>query len=147
MPICGRSADVFFLLCAAGCGKSDAAGIDEPTEEVAETTEQAEPATKEEPAETVAPSAGEKKTDSQDLSTISKGKLTVAACTDMYPYEFYPNGTDSPELTGIEVSLVKYIAGKLGLELELLPLEASEAMNTISKGRRTSRFWPFPRRP
>ncbi len=58
------------------------------------------------------------------LTTASDGKLTVATSPDFAPYEFYAldeNGT--PQLAGFDMDLAKLIADKLGLELEVIPMD------------------------
>ncbi len=58
------------------------------------------------------------------LATVTDGKLTVATSPDFAPYEFYAldeNGT--PQLAGFDMALAKLIADKLGLELEVIPMD------------------------
>ena len=80
--------------------------------------------------------AAEKATESKDYSamtldqlkaeitTVSKGTLTVATSPDFAPYEFYSIGDDGvPTLAGFDMSLAKYIADYLGLKLEVIPMD------------------------
>lgn len=58
------------------------------------------------------------------LATVTDGKLTVATSPDFAPYEFYAldeNGT--PQLAGFDMALAKLIADKLGLALEVIPMD------------------------
>ena len=80
--------------------------------------------------------AAEKATESKDYSsmtldqlkaeitTVSKGTLTVATSPDFAPYEFYSIGDDGvPTLAGFDMSLAQYIADYLGLKLEVIPMD------------------------
>jgi len=80
--------------------------------------------------------AAEKATESKDYSsmtldqlkaeitTVSKGILTVATSPDFAPYEFYSIGDDgTPTLAGFDMSLAQYIADYLGLKLEVIPMD------------------------
>lgn len=69
------------------------------------------------PAETAAPAA-------PALELVSPGKLTVATSPDFAPYEFYAiDASGTPTLAGFDVALAGYIADKLGLELEMVPID------------------------
>ena len=69
------------------------------------------------PAETAAPAA-------PALELVSPGKLTVATSPDFAPYEFYAiDANGNPTLAGFDVALAGYIADKLGLELEMVPID------------------------
>ena len=58
------------------------------------------------------------------ISTVNKGKFTVATSPDFAPYEFYAIGEDGvPSLAGFDMSLAQYIADFLGLELEVIPMD------------------------
>ena len=58
------------------------------------------------------------------ITTVNKGKFTVATSPDFAPYEFYAIGEDGvPSLAGFDMSLAKYIADFLGLELEVIPMD------------------------
>ena len=58
------------------------------------------------------------------LTTVDAGKLTVATSPDFAPYEFYVVGDDGePTLAGFDMDLAKLIADKLGLELEIIPMD------------------------
>ena len=58
------------------------------------------------------------------ITTVNKGKFTVATSPDFAPYEFYAIGEDGvPTLAGFDMSLAQYIADFLGLELEVIPMD------------------------
>jgi polar amino acid transport system substrate-binding protein len=55
---------------------------------------------------------------------VSPGKLTVATSPDFAPYEFYAiDGSGDPQLAGFDIALAGYIAAKMGLELEMVPID------------------------
>lgn len=59
-----------------------------------------------------------------ELTTVNKGKLTIATSPDFAPYEFYhvdENGNAT--LVGFDIAFAQYIADKLGLELEIVPMD------------------------
>lgn len=59
-----------------------------------------------------------------ELKTVNEGKLTIATSPDFAPYEFYhvdENGNAT--LVGFDIAFAKYIADKLGLELEMVPMD------------------------
>ena len=59
-----------------------------------------------------------------ELKTVSDGKLTVATSPDFAPYEFYAlNEKEEPVLAGFDMALAQLIADKLGLELEVIPMD------------------------
>ena len=59
-----------------------------------------------------------------EITTVSKGTLTVATSPDFAPYEFYSIGDDGvPTLAGFDMSLAQYIADYLGLKLEVIPMD------------------------
>lgn len=59
-----------------------------------------------------------------ELKTVNEGKLTIATSPDFAPYEFYhvdENGNAT--LVGFDIAFAQYIADKLGLELEIVPMD------------------------
>ena len=72
------------------------------------------------PAETQAPAADA----APALQLVTPGKLTVATSPDFAPYEFYAiDASGNPTLAGFDVALAGYIADRLGLELEMVPID------------------------
>ena len=58
------------------------------------------------------------------IETINEGKLTMVTSPDFAPYEFYAlDENDNPTLAGFDIALAQYIADKLGLELEIIPMD------------------------
>ena len=55
---------------------------------------------------------------------VTPGKLTVATSPDFAPYEFYAiDASGNPTLAGFDVALAGYIANKMGVELEMVPID------------------------
>ena len=68
--------------------------------------------------------ADTEKTAAEDVTTVAKGKLTVATSPDFAPYEFYAvDEAGKPSLAGFDISLAQYIADYAGLELEVVPVD------------------------
>ena len=69
------------------------------------------------------------------LTTVDAGKLTVATSPDFAPYEFYVVGDDGePTLAGFDMDLAKLIAQKLGLELEVIPMDFDGSISELGAG-------------
>ena len=70
------------------------------------------------------------------LTTVEAGKLTVATSPDFAPYEFYVVGDDGePTLAGFDMDLAKLIADKLGLELEVIPMDFDGTISELGAGK------------
>lgn len=58
------------------------------------------------------------------IQTVNEGKLTMVTSPDFAPYEFYAlDENDNPTLAGFDIALAQYIADKLGMELEIIPMD------------------------
>lgn len=67
-----------------------------------------------------------------ELTTVNEGKLTVATSPDFAPYEFYAIDEDgNPTLAGFDMAFAQYIADKLGLELEIVPMDFDGTLNEL----------------
>ena len=59
-----------------------------------------------------------------ELTTVEKGKLTVATSPDFAPYEFYAvDDKGTPHIAGFDMALAQYIADEMGLTLEIVPMD------------------------
>ena len=68
------------------------------------------------------------------VETVTDGKLTVATSPDFAPYEFYSIDDDgNPTLSGFDMELAKYIADKMGLELEVIPMDFDGVLSELSQ--------------
>ena len=69
-----------------------------------------------------------------DVETVTDGKLTVATSPDFAPYEFYSIDDDgTPTLAGFDMDLAKYIADKMGLELEVVPMDFDGVLSELAQ--------------
>lgn len=79
---------------------------------------------KEEPAAEKADEPAVEESAASAITTVSEGKLTVATSPDFAPYEFYSLDADgNPTLAGFDIAFAQYIADKLGLELNMVPMD------------------------
>ena len=68
------------------------------------------------------------------VETVTDGKLTVATSPDIAPYEFYSIDEDgNPTLSGFDMDLAQYIADKMGLELEVVPMDFDGVLSELSQ--------------
>ncbi len=67
-----------------------------------------------------------------ELKTVTDGKLTVATSPDFAPYEFYvADDNGEYKIVGFDMALAQYIADKLGLELEVIPMDFDGTINEL----------------
>ncbi len=67
-----------------------------------------------------------------ELKTVEDGKLTVATSPDFAPYEFYVADENGEyKIVGFDMALAQYIADKLGLELEVIPMDFDGTINEL----------------
>ena len=71
------------------------------------------------------------------LATIKeKGVITVATEPYFAPYEFIdPSRPADDQIVGVDVELAKYIADKIGVKLELVPLEFTAVQAGVAEGK------------
>ena len=68
------------------------------------------------------------------VETVTDGKLTVATSPDFALYEFYSIDEDgNPTLSGFDMDLAQYIADKMGLELEVVPMDFDGVLSELSQ--------------
>ena len=79
------------------------------------------------------------------VETVTDGKLTVATSPDFAPYEFYSIDEDgNPTLSGFDMDLAQYIADKMGLELEVVPMDFDGVLSElVTEERRPWHGWSF----
>ncbi|MDO4816528.1 MAG: transporter substrate-binding domain-containing protein [Bacillota bacterium] len=71
-----------------------------------------------------------------ELKTVTDGKLTVATSPDFAPYEFYAiDENGDPSLAGFDMALAQLIADKLGLELEVIPMDFDGTISELGAGK------------
>ncbi|MBE6968198.1 MAG: transporter substrate-binding domain-containing protein [Ruminococcaceae bacterium] len=70
-----------------------------------------------------------------EITTLVPGTLTVATSPDFAPYEFYALDEEgNAVLAGFEVALAQYIADYCGLELEIIPMDFDGTLAELQKG-------------
>lgn len=62
------------------------------------------------------------------------GKITMATSPDFAPYEFENVNSGKTEYAGSDIELGKYIAEKLGVELEIQPMDFSACQAAVTTG-------------
>lgn len=71
-----------------------------------------------------------------ELKTVADGKLTVATSPDFAPYEFYAiDENGDPTLVGFDMAIAALIADKLGLELEVIPMDFDGTISELGAGK------------
>ncbi len=95
-------------------------------------TAEAEPVTEEAPAQT--PDEAE----AQEGDTIKKikeaGVLVVGTSADYPPYEFHTEINGEDTIVGFDISVSKYIADSLGVELKLVDMSFDGLLISLNKG-------------
>ena len=70
-----------------------------------------------------------------DIKTITPGKLTVAISPDFAPMEFVdPTKTGQDMYVGFDVTLSKFIAESMGLELVIMPMSFDACQTAVYAG-------------
>ena len=70
-----------------------------------------------------------------DVKTVTEGKLTVALSPDFAPMEFVdPTKEGQDKYVGFDVSLAKFIAEQLGLELVIMPMSFEACQTAVYAG-------------
>lgn len=66
---------------------------------------------------------------------LSRGKLIVATSPDYAPMEYLnPNGSGQDQYAGSDIELAKYIAEKLGVDLEIKAMDFSSVLASVDLG-------------
>ncbi|MDO4266327.1 MAG: transporter substrate-binding domain-containing protein [Eubacteriales bacterium] len=72
---------------------------------------------------------------SDKLAAIkAAGKITMATSPDFAPYEFEDISSGTKEYVGADIELGKYIAEKLGVELEIEPMDFAACQAAVTSG-------------
>ena len=109
-----------------GCGSTTSAST---TAAAAETTAAAADTTAAEET------AAEETAAATELKTVTPGVLTVATSPDFAPMEFTdPTKQGQDMYVGFDVTLAKYIAESLGLELQIMPMSFDACQTAVYAG-------------
>ena len=113
---------LMMLSLLAGCGASAPAATEAPATEA--------------PAASEAPAATEAATEAAaSIKTVTPGVLTVAISPDFAPMEFVdPTKTGQDMYVGFDVTLSKYIAESMGLELVIMPMSFDACQTAVYAG-------------
>ena len=70
-----------------------------------------------------------------EYNLVTPGKLTVSLSPDFSPMEFVdPSKTGQDQYVGFDVTLAKYIADELGLELVIMPMDFNACQTAVAMG-------------
>lgn len=73
---------------------------------------------------------------SDEYGLVKPGKLTVSLSPDFSPMEFVDlSKTGQDKFVGFDVSLAKFIAAELGVELEIMPMEFEASQTAVATGK------------
>ena len=85
-------------------------------------------------ADTSAADSGELDPDSQLAKVLKSGKLVIGTSPDFAPMEFKDVSSGQTEYVGSDMELARYIAEKMGLELEIKAMEFSAIQQAVASG-------------
>lgn len=70
-----------------------------------------------------------------DVKTVTKGVLTVATSPDFAPMEFVDPTKEGQDMyVGFDVTLAKYVAESMGLELQIMPMSFDACQTAVYAG-------------
>ena len=70
-----------------------------------------------------------------ELGLVTPGKLTVSISPDFSPMEFVdPSKSGQDQYVGFDVTLAKYLADELGLELVIMPMDFNACQTAVAMG-------------
>lgn len=120
------------MAALAGCGNST-----QETTAAATTAAATEAATEATTAETAAETTAAEETldpNCRLAKVLSSGKFVVGTAPDFAPMEFKDVSSGQTEYVGSDMEFAKYIAEKLGVELEIKPMEFSAIQQAVQSG-------------
>lgn len=130
--------NVFIAVTAAvsmavmtGCSGGDTAST---TAAASAETTAADSQAAETTADTSAADSGELDPDSQLAKVLKSGKLVIGTSPDFAPMEFKDVSSGQTEYVGSDMELARYIAEKMGLELEIKAMEFSAIQQAVASG-------------
>lgn len=118
--------------CSGGAGEADTAAAGTETSKAAETAG-------EETSKAAEESEGEGKEEAGAsegrLAKIKEsGKITMATSPDFAPFEFKDISSGKVDYVGCDIELAKYIADKIGVELEIQPMDFAAVQAAVTSG-------------
>ena len=107
------------------------AGETEETEEESETAAENEAAVGEADGDTLE-AVKNMSPDGELAKIINSGKISLGTAPDFAPWEFKDVSSGTTEYVGADIELAKYIAERLGVELEIKPMEFGAIIQGLS---------------
>lgn len=78
---------------------------------------------------------GKSSAPTNEYNLVNPGKLTVSLSPDFSPMEFVdPSKSGQDQYVGFDVTLAKYIADELGLELVIMPMDFNACQTAVAMG-------------
>lgn len=78
---------------------------------------------------------GKSNAPANEYNLVNPGKLTVSLSPDFSPMEFVdPSKSGQDQYVGFDVTLAKYIATELGLELVIMPMDFNACQTAVAMG-------------
>ena len=78
---------------------------------------------------------GAKETANNPYNLVNPGKLTISLSPDFSPMEFVdPSKEGQDKFVGFDVSLAKYLAKEMNLELEIMPMDFNACQTAVAMG-------------
>ena len=78
---------------------------------------------------------GKSSAPANEYNLVTPGKLTVSLSPDFSPMEFVdPSKSGQEQYVGFDVTLAKYIATELGLELVIMPMDFNACQTAVAMG-------------
>lgn len=119
---------VLSMAALAGCSSK----AEETTAAATEAAAETETAETEKEEETEA--ASDLDPNCRLAKILESGKFTIGTAPDFAPMEFKDVSSGETEYVGSDMELAKYIAEKLGVELEIKPMEFSAIQQAVQSG-------------
>lgn len=121
------SAAMLFAAVLVGCGAADSA--QEALSQEAQTAASAAAG-----SEDAAGSEAASESENRLEAIKAAGKITMATSPDFAPAEFEYIAGGKKEYVGADIELAKYIAEKLGVELEIKPMDFAACQAAVTSG-------------
>lgn len=127
----GTAAMLMAMMTGCGASAEEAAAALEAEAETAAASSagETEAASESGSAESAAEASGNR------LDAIkAAGKITMATSPDFAPYEFEDISGGKTQYAGADIELAKYIAEKIGVELEIVPMDFGACQAAVTSG-------------
>ena len=123
LTLTGLMAAVSLTACSGSAGGNSQTAA--KTEESVKSTEA---------GSTAAGSAAAEASEGRLAKIKEAGKITMATSPDFAPFEFKDISSGQVEYVGSDIELAKYIADKIGVELEIQPMDFAAVQAAVTSG-------------